>query len=330
MIWAIAAGGTAMLLRNPWYLALVVAASLLIRWRASGERLHRSVVGLLFGMMAFPAILNLFFSRAGETVLLRLPLGWLGGPYTLEALLFGLTAGVQIAALLTVMLVFGNVVRPVELLRRIPPALYPAGVAATIGMSFVTQVQKSFTGLREAQQIRGFEAKGLKDLPSITGPLLVLTLESAYGVAEGLAVRGFGNAVSTRKQARWMNAGFALLAMGLIVWAFAPSGLLLGAPLILGGGVLVWASQRSLAALQRYDWEMWDRGDTISVGVCLGVLAAIAVLAFLAPGALTYYPYPRASWPEFLWPLALAVALLSAPGWPFHDDRNPSSDLLLS
>jgi len=320
MIWAVCAGGTAMLLRNPWHLAVVIVVSLIVRWRATGERPNRTTFGLLLGMMALPAMLNIFFSRAGDTVLLRLPLGWLGGPYTLEALLFGVTAGAQIASLLTVMFIFGSVVKPVDLLRRTPAALYPAGVAATIGMSFVSQVRKSFIGLREAQQIRGYEPRSLRDLPSVTGPLLVLTLESAYGVAEGLAVRGFGNAVGSRAQGRIMNSGLAILAVGLSVWAFAPAGLPLGAIFVLVGGVLLWEARRRAAVPRRYEWEKWTRADAVVTGLCLGELTVHAILAFLAPGLLTYYPYPRASWPQFLWPLAMAAILLSAPVWSIHDD----------
>jgi len=323
MIWAVGAGGAAMLLRNPWYLTMVIVVALFVRWRATGEKLQRMTLGLLVSMMAFPAILNMFFSRAGDTVLLRLPLGWLGGPYTFEALLFGLTAGTQIACLLTVMLVFGNVVRPVDLLRRTPAVLYPAGVAATIGMSFVSQVRKSFIGLREAQQIRGYEARSLRDLPSITGPLLVLTLESAYGVAEGLAVRGFGDGTGSPAQGRLVISGLAFLAAGLSVLAFAPSGLPLGALFVMAGSLLLWVARRGGGAVQRFQWEKWTRADTIITGICLGVLTVLALLAFLVPGVLTFYPYPKASWPEFLWPLAITAALLSVPVWPIHVDRNP-------
>ncbi len=49
-------------------------------------------------------------------VLFSLPEGipLLGGPYTLEALVYGLSAGVQIAAMMLVVLAMSLVVRPTE------------------------------------------------------------------------------------------------------------------------------------------------------------------------------------------------------------------------
>jgi hypothetical protein len=118
-------------------------------------------------------------------------------------------------------------------------------------------------------------------------------------------------------------SGLALFAVGLSVWAFAPSGLPLGALFVIVGILLLWIARRGGGTVQRFEWEKWARADTIIVGICLGVLTVLALLAFLAPGVLTFYPYPKASWPEFLWPLAATAALLSVPVWPIHVDRNP-------
>ncbi len=63
----------------------------------------------------------------------------------------------------------------------------------------------------------------------------------------------------------------------------------------------------------RYRPETWRLGDTLVVGTCLGVLAAVIVLIALVPALLTYEPYPRAAWPLFSWPVGLGVALLCLP-----------------
>jgi len=63
----------------------------------------------------------------------------------------------------------------------------------------------------------------------------------------------------------------------------------------------------------RYRPETWKRADTLVVGTCLGVLAAVIVLLTLVPALLTYEPYPRAVWPVFSWPVGLGVALLCLP-----------------
>jgi hypothetical protein len=56
-------------------------------------------------------------------------------------------------------------------------------------------------------------------------------------------------------------------------------------------------------------------------GFSLGVLALFLLLSMVSPNLLTYYPYPRASWPSFHPALAVAIALLTAPVWLDHGDR---------
>jgi len=65
MIWAGSAGCVALLARNPFYLLLIGAAGVAVRWRATGQRPTAGTLRLLVGLMAFPTLLNFVFSRAG-------------------------------------------------------------------------------------------------------------------------------------------------------------------------------------------------------------------------------------------------------------------------
>ena len=320
MAWAASAAAVVLLVRNPWYLLLIVAAATAVRWRATGERPTPGTVRAFAGLMVFPTLLNFLFSRAGETVLLELPVRYIGGPYTLEALLFGATAGLQLACLLMLMMTFSLAVSPTDILRRIPSGLGPAGITASIAMNFAPQARRSFEAVREAQQVRGHTPKGFRDLQGIVTPLVILSLELAMTVGEGLATRGWGSAVLSPRRRGLAWAGVGLFAAGALAWALAPQ----RAALAAGHG----SCRRQPAAdhadargtRSRYRPDAWRPSDTLMAGAALGVLALMAALILLAPSLLAYEPYPRAAWPAFAWPLALGASLLALPAALPADD----------
>lgn len=313
MLWVGSAGTAALLTRNPWLLLLIGAIGLALRARLRAGQPGWGYARLWLGMLLFPAVLNLALSRAGDTVLLRLPLPLVGGPYTFEALLFGLTAGVQIASLLTVMSVLTLAVQPIDLLRRMPPGLQPAGVSASIGMSFAPQVARSYQALREAQEVRGRPLRGWRDLPDMVTPLLVLSLESALGLAEGMVARGWARG-GLEGWRRWgFAAGWLGLAAALGLWTLRPGSGLLGAAVFAAGAGLLALTLRGLGGRSRYRPERWRRADSLTAGLALGTAASFLVLAALSPVVLTYYPYPQATWPPLPPALVLAVACLVAP-----------------
>ena len=320
MIWAGSAGCVALLARNPFYLLLIAAAGVAVRWRATGQRPSAGTLRLFVGLMAFPTLLNFVFSRAGETVIFEFPIRWVGGPYTLEALLFGAIAGLQLASLLQVMMTFGLLLSPTDLLRRIPAGLTPAGITASIAMNFAPQARRSFDAVRESQQVRGHSPRGFRDLRDIVTPLVILSLESAMTVGEGLATRGWGAEGPRGRQRAAAWAGAGLFAFGVVIWWLSPSQAWIAAGLAAAGTALLLTVLTRGGTRSRYRPETWERADTLIVGASLGVLTAVVVLIALAPGMLTYEPYPRAVWPTFSGPVALGVAMLCLPAiLPDHD-----------
>ncbi|MCJ7676184.1 MAG: energy-coupling factor transporter transmembrane protein EcfT, partial [Anaerolineales bacterium] len=288
MVWAGSAGGIALLVRNPWYLLLIAAAAVMIRWRATGQRPSAGMLRLFAGLMLFPTLLNFLFSRAGETVLLEFPVRFIGGPYTLEALLFGAAAGLQLASLLLVMMTFSLLLSPTDLLRRIPAGLAPAGITASIAMNFAPQARRSFDAVREAQQVRGHAPRGFRDLRGIVTPLVILSLESALSVGEGLATRGWGDAAVSEAGRRMAWAGVGLFALGAIAWSLAPTRGWIAAILVGVGATLLLAVLARSGSRSRYRPEVWRRRDSTIVGVTLGVLSLTAILVALAPSLLVY------------------------------------------
>ena len=313
MIWAGSAGCVALLTRNPGYLLIIAAAGAAVRWRATGQRPTRGALWLFISLMAFPTLFNFLFSRAGDTVLLEIPVRWIGGPYTLEALLFGALAGLQLASLLQVMMTFSALLSPTALLRRIPAGLAPAGITASIAMNFAPQARRSFDAVREAQQVRGHSPRGLRDLRAIVTPLVILSLESAMTVGEGLATRGWGTEGlrGGQRLAAWAGAG--VIALGVLAWWLAPSRVWIAGLLTLGGGGLLIAVLTRGGARSRYRPEPWRGTDTLVAGVSLGVLVLAVILTAWMPMLLAYEPYPRATWPPLDQSICLAICLLGLP-----------------
>ncbi len=132
-------------------------------------------------------------------------------------------------------------------------------------------------------------------------------------VGEGLATRGWGaeGPQGRPRVAAWAGAG--LFAAGVFIWWLAPSRVWIAAGLAAVGAALLLAVLTRGGTRSRYRPETWRGADTLVVGACLGVLAAVIVLIALVPALLTYEPYPRAVWPLFSWPVGLGVALLCLP-----------------
>jgi len=313
MAWTASAAAVGLLVRNPWYLAILGTLAIALHARLTAKRLNWPRLRLYLSLVAFPGLLNLFLSRVGDTVLLHLPLRWIGGPYTLEGLLFGLSAGVQIASLMAVFSVFGAAVKPTDILRRMPRGLYPVGLSASIALTVAPQARRSFVAIQEAHQVRGRQPRGLRDLPGIVTPLVVLSLEGAMGLAEGMVARGWQGDGPPRGRGWLAAAGWLLLSAAVVVVLTLPAGGLAGIGLLLLAVAFLAGGRSRRPAEGRYRPDVWRGADTLLSGVALGVLAVCMFLAAAAPAALAYYPYPRAAWPDFAVGVALAVLLLGLP-----------------
>lgn len=320
MIWSLSASVVALLTRNPWYLLLLSVIAILVRWSGTGERPGGWFLRIYLSLLVTPALLNLIFSRAGSTVLLEVPIRWIGGPYTLEALVFGASAGVQIAGLLTIMMVFSELVNAQDLLRRTPSALYPVGVTASIGLTFVPHARQAYDALKEAQQVRGYQPKGWRDLPKVVTPLVIISLERAIAIAESLVSRGWGH----RGLLGWRRAavlsGLIGLVSGLVTWILFPSQGLAAVLLVFVSGIILWYGFRVGDGSHRFRPDVWRLEDSLIAACSLGTFFVFGFLSLASPINLTFYPYPTVSSPDFQWPIALSILLFSSPLWFASND----------
>ncbi|MDI3339584.1 MAG: energy-coupling factor transporter transmembrane component T, partial [Sphaerobacter sp.] len=246
----------------------------------------------------------------GDHVLARLPrsLPIIGGPLTLNALVYGLVSALALLDLLLLAATFSAAVERAALLRLVPGSLAAVGVAAVVGLSVFPQTLRAVRDVQEAQAARGFRVRSIRDVPPLLVPVLQLGLEHAFDLAEAMESRAFGHGRPARippflAVGAVLGAAAAALALGL-GQPVAAAGCLL--PLL---GLLV-AMHRG-GGRGRYRPVTWTWPD--GVALASAAVAALIIVASLGSTALSYAPYPRLTWPPFALAPGLAALLLAVP-----------------
>jgi energy-coupling factor transport system permease protein len=307
--WLSAALVVSSVTRNPLHLALVllcVAVVNVVVASRAGASLN-ALSPARFAMLVIPlsALFNALTAHLGDTVLVRLPPGLpiLGGPLTLEALVFGATNGLMLSAILAAFTTLNQALPVRALIRLVPRAFYPLAVVVSIAVTFVPTTLRQLQQIREAQAVRGHRVRGLRDWLPLFMPLLVGGLERALQLAEAMTARGFASAdereQDTASRTAIVAGLVALLAGWLLrlVWGRETVGLglmLVGVSLVVGA---LWVIGRRVPHTV-YRSEPWTQRDW---GVALSATVVLAV--FVVPGldrpSLFYSPYPALSLPGF-------------------------------
>ncbi len=339
VVWLAAATLATLTTRNPLYLTIILFAAgfvfaVLLRrdaGQATGSAAARStlwkpVVRLALFLGLFTILFNTLTVHFGDHILFSLPANWpvIGGPITLEAVLYGVSTALSFMVLILVFTVFNSAVGTQNVLRMVPAFAYQAGVTLTIALSFIPQTLVAWQELREAQRLRGVRVRGLADVQPLVVSLLAIGLDRAIQLAESMDARGFGGVMTPppARERRLLSAGTVL---GLLLLL---AGLLLrtvqldrgwGGLVLMGMGALVLVAifRRQGRRMHRTDYRrwLWRRNDTVVTAGAGLQLVALVALGVIAPGALFYYPYPpyplAPSFQPFLG-LVYAVALLPA------------------
>jgi energy-coupling factor transport system permease protein len=309
LLWAVTTLVAASSTRNPLYAVLLLLVATVVGVACAPDRDRRAILlPLRFAAAAVPlaALFNCLTAHVGDTVLFRLP-GWLpllGGPVTLEALVFGATNGLTLTAIFAGFAVFNQVTPMRDLVQLAPRAFHEAGVVLSIALTFIPQTTRSLARIREAQAVRGHRVRGLRDWLPIVVPLLVDGLERSMGLAEAMVARGYG-AVSDRAQPLRTQGLLALglfaLLGGWLTWLFLPSQRIIAlGVMFVGSGLILtvlWLAGRAIPRTA-YRTHRWTARDTL---VVLGCGLALAVILLPLPGraTLAYAPYPRLTPPPF-------------------------------
>ncbi len=192
--------------RNPIYLGMILLFIALVRLVQRPARAAESGVPTVeisvwrFGLVvvSLSALINALMVHVGDHVLFTIPT-WvplLGGPVTLEAIVFGLLNGLLLTGLFAAFSVVNRVIPMRAALRLVPRAYYPVAVVTSIAVTFVGTTLREIQQIREAQAVRGHRMRGARSWLPVIVPLLEGGMERSLQLAEAMTARGFASTES--------------------------------------------------------------------------------------------------------------------------------------
>lgn len=334
-LWALGLATAASRTTNPLLLMLLcaVAGYVVAARRTNAPWAHSYTVFVKLGLVVL--VIRLFFAFflgspiPGSHVVVTLPEvplpDWakgvrVGGRVTAEGLVFALYDGLKLATLLVCVGAANALANPARLLKSLPGALYEAGVAVVVALTFAPNLVADVRRLRAARRLRGRADKGLRSVLQVGLPVLEGALERSVALAAAMDARGYGRSAEVPRAVRRTTT---VLTLGGLLGVCAGSYALLsargsayGLPVLLGGVLLALAGLRlggRRSIRTRYRPELWGARAwlTAASGAAAGTVMIAAGGAF--PEALHPPAVPLTA-PELpLWPAAgLLVGLLPA------------------
>lgn len=333
--WALGAAVAASLTVNPLILALIAFSIVIVVLNRRGDapwakalRFYIVLALVIIGIRV--TFMILLSGHDNGQVLFRLPQvqlpAWaaginLGGPVTVDGLLYTLYAALSIAVMIFCLGGANALANPRRALRSMPGALYEVSVAVVIALSTAPQLIEATLRIRRAKRLRGGHSNGWHAVKGVLVPVFEDAIERSMQLAASMESRGFAatrNAARVPRAATWTLLGsLVALANGcflLLMWPaerWEPEALLaLG--LALGWLGVRWSS-RSLQ-VTRYRPDPWRLTDVLVVACGVAACATMIWLSEvdeLAAMPLTSPPM----WPPLPWQALLITALLLAPGF---------------
>ena len=297
--------------RNLLYLILILLCLLVVNSfiEDANQRGAYPFSLLRFGIIVIvlSMLFNLLISHFGESVFLTLPENWLliGGPYTLEALVYGLTNGLVLFGILIAFTDFNQAMPVRMLIRLIPRAFFPVAVVISIAVTFVPTTIRQFYQIKEAQMLRGQRMKSLRDWLPLVMPLLVGGLERALQLSEAMTARGFASTAPRSGNTVHRMAMVISLLLVMVGWVVSTAAgwETVGLGLILVGAMALLAALWSAGhqvPRTNYLKEKWRPGDAVVlVGIVVLVLALFYPFEWIDRSSLYYSVYPKLLWPDF-------------------------------
>ncbi|MET8696217.1 CbiQ family ECF transporter T component [Streptomyces bauhiniae] len=345
-LWSLGLGTAATRTTNPLLLALLMAVAGHVvavhrssaPWARSYTAFAKLAVAVLLIRLAFTAVLG--SPVPGTHVLFTLPEiplpGWaqgirLGGPVSVEALLFSGYNGLKLAALLVCVGAANALASPAKLLKSLPGALYEAGVAVVVALTFAPHLIADVQRLRAARRLRGRPDRGVRGLFQVGLPVLEGALERSVALAAAMDARGYGRTAEVPAPVRRTTT--ALTLGGLLGVCAGTYGLLTaeggvyGMPLLLAGALAALAGLRlggRRSPRTRYRPAPWGVRAWLVAGSGAAVAALLALASARDPGALHPGVVPLAAPALPLWPAA-AILLGLLPVLVVPQDRKEPS-----
>ncbi|MDJ0343654.1 CbiQ family ECF transporter T component, partial [Streptomyces sp. PH10-H1] len=244
----------------------------------------------------------------------------LGGKVTAEGLLFALYDGMKLATLLVCVGAANALANPARLLKSLPGALYEAGVAVVVAMTFAPNLVTDVQRLRAARRLRGREDRGVRALLQVGLPVLEGALERSVALAAAMDARGYGRSADVPPAIRRTTAALTLGGLlGVCAGTYAllsASGAGYGVPVLLLGLVSALAGLRlggRRSIRSRYRPDRWGIRAWLVSGSGVAVAALMIWAASHDPLALAPSTIPLTAPTLPLWPaLSVLAGLLPA------------------
>ena len=212
--WSLSGSTIALATGNPVYRVLVLLAALnvLVALRRPDVSLRGLGIALLLAGLIATAITTLA-SHTGDHAFLVVPqaIPVLGGPLTLEAAFFGASTGLGIAAAVLAAAPLSLVLMPNSLVDALPGALARTGAAIGTALNLIPGIARSASEIRDAQRMRGWRSRRVREWPDLAVPVVLTALESSITLAEAMEARGYGSGPRTHYgEIVWRRADIAV------------------------------------------------------------------------------------------------------------------------
>ncbi|MCF3104468.1 energy-coupling factor transporter transmembrane protein EcfT [Streptomyces roseoverticillatus] len=244
----------------------------------------------------------------------------LGGRVTAEGLAFAFYDGMKLATLLVCVGAANALASPARLLKSLPGALYEAGVAVVVAMTFAPNLVADVQRLRAARRLRGRPDRGLAALLQVGLPVLEGALERSVALAASMDARGYGRTAEVPPAVRRTTSALTLGGlMGVCAGTYgllADQGAGYGLPVLLAGLAAalagLWLGGRR-SVRTRYRPDRWGVRAWLVSGSGLAVAALMIWANTYAPGALHPPAVPLTAPRLPVWPAAsILLGLLPA------------------
>ncbi|KEF07521.1 cobalt ABC transporter permease [Streptomyces rimosus] len=334
-LWALGLATAASRTTNPLLLGLLIAvAGYVVAARRTDAPWARSYGAFLkLGLLVIGIRLVFAFFLGspipGTHVLVTLPEvplpEWargvrIGGRVTAEGMLFAFYDGLKLGTLLICVGAANALASPARLLKSLPGALYEAGVAVVVAMTFAPNLVADVQRLRAARRLRGRPDRGFKALLQVGLPVLEGALERSVSLAAAMDARGYGRTAQVPPAIRHTTTALTLGGLlGVCAGTYgllADTGAAYGLPVLLAGlaaalGGLWLGGRRSVRS--RYRPDRWGVRAWLVSGSGVAV-AALMIWANSADPAALHPPAVPLTAPVLpLWPAAgVLVGLLPA------------------
>ncbi|MFF4869344.1 energy-coupling factor transporter transmembrane component T [Streptomyces sp. NPDC003444] len=328
-LWALGLAVAASRTTNPLLLGLIVGVAGYVvaarRTDAPWARSYGAFVKLGLFVVALRVVFSLLLGSPipGTHLLFTLPEvplpEWaqgvrIGGRVTAEQLLFAVYDGAKLATLLICVGAANALANPARLLKSLPGALYEAGVAVVVAMTFAPNMVADVVRLRTARRLRGRPTGGVRAVLQIGLPVLEGALERSVAVAASMDARGYGRTAhvpaSVRRTTNVLTLGGLLGICAGSYGLLAAQGAGYGLPL-LGAGLLAAVAGLRLGGRRtvrtRYRPDRWGARSWLVAGSGVAVAVLMIRANAYAPEALHPGVVPLTA-PEL--PLLPALSIL--------------------